>query len=173
MCLAFLLMRLLDSKFWTPLGMIHKLLDGKIATFTIFGWFHKEEIRQASHMLTGKSYSCFAVLTYWGYVSVYKLDVTINVSVDALLVNELVSHFWDLETAQWYCRCLHGIVDVACVASLCFYLLCVVCLCCGWCFFQKKRISFLFCFAFLGWTDSLTSGKVVPDTTISPMLNMI
>ena len=60
------------------------------------------------------------------YVSVCELDVTINVSVDALLANELVSHFWDLETAQWCCRCLRGIVDVACVVSLCFCLLCVV-----------------------------------------------
>ena len=105
--------------------MIHKLLDDKIATFTILG---KEEVKQASHMLTDKSYSRLVVLTCWGYVSVCEFDVTINISVDALLVNELVSHFWDLETAQWYCRCLHGIVDVACVASLCF---CFDVVCCG------------------------------------------
>ena len=30
-----------------------------------------------------------------GYVSVCELDVIANISVDALLVNELVSHFWD------------------------------------------------------------------------------
>ena len=100
MCFAFLLlMRLLNSKFWTYLGIIYKLLDDKIATFTILGWFHKEEVKQASHMLTGKSYSCFVVLTGWGYASVCELDVIANISVDALLANEFVSYFWDLETA--------------------------------------------------------------------------
>ena len=126
MYLAFLLvMKLLDSSFGHFLEMIHKLLD-EIPTFTIP---HKEEVKQASHMLTGKSYSCCSHLL--GLLSVCEPDVMTNISVDALIVNELVSHFWDLETAQWYCRCLHGIVDVACVASLCFYLLCVVCICCG------------------------------------------
>ena len=85
--------------------------------------FTKEEAKQASHMLTVKSYLCLVALTCWGYASVCKLDViaSINISVDALLVNELASHFWDLETAQWYCRCLHCIVNVVCVTSLCAF----------------------------------------------------
>ena len=72
--------------------MTHKLLDDKITTFTIP---HKEEVKQPSHMLTGKSYPRLVVLTCWGYVSVCEFDVTINISVDALLVNELASHFWE------------------------------------------------------------------------------
>ena len=51
-----------ELKFWTLLGIIHKLLDDKIATFTIF---HKEGVKQASHILTGKSYSCLVALTGW------------------------------------------------------------------------------------------------------------
>ena len=129
--------------FWTSLGIIHKLLDGKIATFTIL---HKEGVKQASHMLTGKSYSCLVALTGWGYVSVCEIDVIANISVDALLVNELVSHFWDIETVQWHCRCLRGIVDVVCVISLCAFCFDVVC--CGWCFFQMKD-SFFVLFVFL------------------------
>ena len=116
-------------KFWTVLEMIHKLLDDKIATSPFLAGFTKRVSNK--HPTYLQANLILVVLTCWGYVSVCELDVMTNISVDALIVNKLVSHFWDLETAQWYCRCLHGIVDVACVASLCFYLLCVVCLCCG------------------------------------------
>ena len=67
MRLAFLLMmKLLDSKFERSLRIIYKLLDDKIATFTIP---HKEMVKQTSHMLTGNIILvlCLVALTGWGY----------------------------------------------------------------------------------------------------------
>ena len=89
---------------------------------------------------------CLVVLTCWGYVSVCGPDAIANISADTFLVNELVSNFWDLETAQWHCRCLHGIVNVVCVVSLCVF----VCYCVLWMmFFKMKRFSFLTLYVFL------------------------
>ena len=97
-------------------------------------------------MLKVKSYPCLVVLTCWGYVSVCELGVTINISADALLINELVSYFWDLETAQWHCKCLHGIVNVICVASLFCLFACLVLCVEGDGFSNEEDLSFVYFF---------------------------
>ena len=44
-------------KFWTLFGMVHKLLDDKVAAYTVLGRLDKEEVKRAPLVLTGESYS--------------------------------------------------------------------------------------------------------------------
>ena len=43
--------------------MVHKLLDDKVAGYTVLGRLDKEEVKWAPLVLTGKSYSFLVVLT--------------------------------------------------------------------------------------------------------------
>ena len=107
-------------------------------------WLISQRGGQTSNSHAYRQILFLSCCSHWlGYVSVCELDVIANISVDALLANELVSHFWDIETAQWCCRCLHGIADLFVSYLFCaFYCCCVL--------WMKRNFSFFsFCFSWM------------------------
>ena len=94
--------------------MVHVLPDDKVTT--ILHRTDKEKAKQASIMLTGKSYPLLVVLTCWAHISACELDEVTDIVVDALLGLELVTFFRGLEGTYFTC-CGHDVDDVDEVAA--------------------------------------------------------